>query len=411
MLILWLGKHATGEKAFATEQSVYSTRWVFHSRNRNDRINRTIVRFIRTCALGRSCFPSQVRAAAALCRGPVIRIKISEERAFRTRARPRVGQAVAAMSALGLPGSRLSALSFGCSPPSTDQQQARRASAHRRGRAMHAGLHRAAGIVHRDPPKIAEPEPKRLRPRHRHVVQIVAVFVQILVEGRPLRPAEAPQQFRPRARHVHAALRLLVAQPFRRRFGVAAQPRVGRPRCAVRMPRIHVGRHDRVVLVPRIRRNAIQHRREPEPAEPLQVRDQDFHRRPPRRTPRLRPQSRVVERRDAVPASDPRDDFVEIARQRPRPAQRVDPVAKRRRRERFERMHDPDPAVIRRRTEGEGVGFQAQAEVPALMKPLPSVDNPRFAPPRLKTPNLERRQRFRFVVLRFTAEECSGLSF
>lgn len=79
---------------------------------------------------------------------------------------------------------------------------------------MDARRDRTVGIVHGDSPDIANAEGEWPRIWSGGVMQIVAVLAEVFAERAVVFPPKEPEEFGTRLGHIHAALRIFIAQTF-----------------------------------------------------------------------------------------------------------------------------------------------------------------------------------------------------
>ena len=109
---------------------------------------------------------------------------------------------------------------------------------------MYTGGYGAAGMLHRDPPKISHSKRKRARRGYGLIVQVVTVFRQERLEIRFIASSKTFPKFLPHPAYLHEFFRFIIPESFRRRRSVTAKKSSHLMGSAVRVKRIYIRRQD-----------------------------------------------------------------------------------------------------------------------------------------------------------------------
>jgi hypothetical protein len=227
----------------------------------------------------------------------------------------------------------------------TDQQQSRLLARKSFRGAMNAGRHRTARIIHGYAPKVAQAEGKRPRIGDGSIMKIVTVLVEIAEEIAVIFSPEKFEEFGPGCGKIDAPLRLIIAKALACRAVISAKIGVGFNRGAVGVEGIDVSANGRRIFIARVALNAVELRSEAViPEQPL-IFEENV---PGHATCGVQAEgieTGLVERRDPLAATKPLYHFAEIARQRARPAERVQAAVEARRDQFMETVHHLDAGV------------------------------------------------------------------
>jgi hypothetical protein len=234
----------------------------------------------------------------------------------------------------------------------TDQQQPRRSARRSCGSAVDARGNRAAGIVCRDAPKIADAEGERPCGRNGGVMEVVAVFFQVFAESTVVITAKEFEEFGAGFEYIDPSLRLAIAQALAGRPVVGAKIGVCFYRSAVRMEGENVSGDGSGIFVARIVANAVQNGFQAVLLKQAIVFEELIDGESACLAHRQTQQKRFLESDDSFTGAKLVHNLREISRQRALPTEGIDAVGKRGRDQFLKTAHTLNAGIIRRQGEG-----------------------------------------------------------
>jgi hypothetical protein len=210
-----------------------------------------------------------------------------------------------------------------------------------------AGRHGATGIFRGDAPQVSQPEGIGLRTRHGGIVQVVAVFIEVVEENLIILPAKYFQKGFSGFWDIDLLKSLFIQQPFARCALVGAKPGIRLQWSAIRMERKHIYRNGSDVFILRAGVNAVQNRIQVEIAEQAHIRNHDIDRNAPLWSDRQALQEVFIQRKNTLSWANLLDNFGKISRQNTRPTKGIHRGVERACLEFLKTKHPLDAGVFR----------------------------------------------------------------